>query len=339
MGTSEDRIGLVGGTRTDGWAAVRRDRQQGSRFSGQQIDHMWGWRERTRSSPDGHAGIPQLGTPLLETNDSSCALILALETHIGILAAMTIRTGLAVSLLLTCAALACSGGKSDGSNDDGSARLDVSLAAETGPASKDAGGTDAPATDALKLDGIASDGPSQDTPGQVTDAQAPIPDGLDATADLGARPGPDMAWASDGKDAGAADLVDARSSNDVTPKDAAQADAPDAPVVTDGSVDDPEVASAGSPDAALDGPAQCGRIKCDCTYKGKKLWGKVQYVDSFPDFKISVSSFPDLNVNETSFPSRCGEWQRVTAFPDFKVQIVTAFEDFGIAYSSFPGIP
>jgi hypothetical protein len=62
-------------------------------------------------------------------------------------------------------------------------------------------------------------------------------------------------------------------------------------------------------------------------------------VTSFPDFKVKVSSFPDLNVQETYFPMGCGEWHTVTAFGDFKVQIVTAFEDFDIAYTSFPGMP
>lgn len=254
---------------------------------------------------------------------------------------MTMRTGFAVSLLLACAALGCSSNKSEGGNDDSGARSDVSLAADTGPARTDTGRPDGQVTEALKLDVLANDGPSQDTPGQVTDGQASGPDGRDAPVDSGERPGPDLAWASDAKDVGRPDLVDARPSNDTNPTstDAPQADAPDGPGVTDGSVDDAEVASAENPDTGLDEPAQCGRIKCDCTYKGQKLWGKVQYVDTFPDFKVRVSSFPDLNVSETSFPSRCGEWQRVTAFPDFKVQIVDAFEDFAIAYSSFPGIP
>jgi hypothetical protein len=44
-------------------------------------------------------------------------------------------------------------------------------------------------------------------------------------------------------------------------------------------------------------------------------------------------------VKETTFPYSCGEWHTVTAFGDFKIQIVDIFEDFDIAYSSFPGMP
>ncbi len=85
-----------------------------------------------------------------------------------------------------------------------------------------------------------------------------------------------------------------------------------------------------------------GKIGKDCTFKGKKLYGKVQIVNSFPDFKVQiVSSFPDLKVKQvTSFPDRCGKWQIVTSFPDFKVQFVSSFPDFKIQYvSSFPGTP
>ncbi len=102
----------------------------------------------------------------------------------------------------------------------------------------------------------------------------------------------------------------------------------------------PDAAVDRQPDRAPDVVANCGRIKCDCTFNGKQLFGKVQFVTSFPDFKVRESSFPDLKVQKvTAFPSSCGKWQEVTSFPDFKVQIVTAFEDFSIEYSSFPGLP
>ena len=45
----------------------------------------------------------------------------------------------------------------------------------------------------------------------------------------------------------------------------------------------------------------CGRVRCDCTLKGKNLWGKVQFVDAtgFPDFKVQmVTSLADLKVQE-----------------------------------------
>lgn len=82
----------------------------------------------------------------------------------------------------------------------------------------------------------------------------------------------------------------------------------------------------------------CGRIRCDCQLKGIRLWGKVQVVDAFADFKVREASFPDLRVAKTSFPDSCGEWQLVDAFGDFKIQWVTAFEDFSIEYGSFPGL-
>ena len=85
-----------------------------------------------------------------------------------------------------------------------------------------------------------------------------------------------------------------------------------------------------------------GKIGSSCTFKGKKMWGKVKIVNSFPDFKVKVvSSFPDLKVKKvTSFPDKCGKWKFVNSFPDFKIQIVNSFPDFKIKYvSSFPGVP
>lgn len=84
-----------------------------------------------------------------------------------------------------------------------------------------------------------------------------------------------------------------------------------------------------------------GRIdKSSCTFNGKKLYGKIQEVSSFPDVKVQVvSSFPDVKVQKvSSFPDKCGKWQMVTSFPDTKVQFVTSFPDVKIQYvTSFPG--
>jgi hypothetical protein len=80
--------------------------------------------------------------------------------------------------------------------------------------------------------------------------------------------------------------------------------------------------------------------KNDCTYKGFKLYGKVQIVNSFPDIKVQiVSSFPDLKVQRVnSFPDRCGKWQFVNSFPDFKIQYVNSFPDIKVKFvDSFPG--
>ena len=73
-----------------------------------------------------------------------------------------------------------------------------------------------------------------------------------------------------------------------------------------------------------------------------KVKGKIQFVDSFPDYKVQiVESFPDLKVKKvTSFPDDVGEWQIVDSFPDFKIQIVNSFPDFKVKYvTSFPGLP
>jgi hypothetical protein len=85
-----------------------------------------------------------------------------------------------------------------------------------------------------------------------------------------------------------------------------------------------------------------GSIGTDCTFRGKKLYGKVKVVDSFPDIRVkAVSSFPDLKVKKvTSFANSCGEWQMVDSFPDVKIQFVDSFPDIEIAWvDSFPGLP
>lgn len=79
-----------------------------------------------------------------------------------------------------------------------------------------------------------------------------------------------------------------------------------------------------------------------CTYKGFKLFGKVQLVEHFPDLKIQVvEHFPDLKVQKVEhFPNACGQWQIVEHFPDLKVQIVEHFPDLKIQWvDNFPGVP
>jgi hypothetical protein len=71
-----------------------------------------------------------------------------------------------------------------------------------------------------------------------------------------------------------------------------------------------------------------------------KVHGKIQYVNSFPDYKVqAVTSFPDLRVQiVTSFPDKPGQWQIVDSFPDYKIQMVDSFPDFTIEFvTSFPG--
>ncbi len=80
----------------------------------------------------------------------------------------------------------------------------------------------------------------------------------------------------------------------------------------------------------------------DCTYNGFALYGKIQFVESFPDITIKVvESFPDLEVKIVdSFPDDCGEWQIVDSFPDIKIKFVESFPDIKIKFvESFPGLP
>ncbi|MFO7565716.1 MAG: hypothetical protein R6X02_23945 [Enhygromyxa sp.] len=89
-------------------------------------------------------------------------------------------------------------------------------------------------------------------------------------------------------------------------------------------------------------PAGTGNVSDDCTFNGIKLAGKVKVVTSFPDVRVkAVSSFPDLKVKKvSSFADKCGEWQFVDSFADFKIQYVDSFPDVEVAWvESFPGLP
>ena len=71
-----------------------------------------------------------------------------------------------------------------------------------------------------------------------------------------------------------------------------------------------------------------------------KIHGRIQYVNSFPDYKVqAVTSFADLHVQiVTSFPDKPGQWQIVDSFPDYKIEMVNSFPDFTIEFvTSFPG--
>ncbi len=72
------------------------------------------------------------------------------------------------------------------------------------------------------------------------------------------------------------------------------------------------------------------------------LYGKVQRVDSFADFKIEITQgFPTLKVQRMdAFADECGEWEFVDSFPDFTVEVVGSFGDFSVEYvDAFPGLP
>jgi hypothetical protein len=89
-------------------------------------------------------------------------------------------------------------------------------------------------------------------------------------------------------------------------------------------------------------PAHAAKTVENCALKGKSLYGKVQVVDAFADFKVQVvASFPDLRVQRVkAFPDACGKWEYVNAFPDFTIEYVNAFPDFRVEFvESFPGEP
>lgn len=78
-----------------------------------------------------------------------------------------------------------------------------------------------------------------------------------------------------------------------------------------------------------------------CDWKGKKLFGKIQFVTSHPDLKIQyVDSYADINVQMVTFsPSSCGQWQEVSSGADLKVQIVNSFPDLKVKLvKSNPGM-
>ena len=84
-----------------------------------------------------------------------------------------------------------------------------------------------------------------------------------------------------------------------------------------------------------------GKITENGYFRGKKLCGRVQVVDNFPDFKVQVvNNFPDLKVQKVKyFPNEIGQWQFVDSFPDFTIQYVDYFPDFKIQFVDyFPGV-
>ena len=70
------------------------------------------------------------------------------------------------------------------------------------------------------------------------------------------------------------------------------------------------------------------------------LFGKIKYVEHFPDVNIQVvDHFPDIKVQVVEhFPDKPGKWQVVQHFPDYEVQIVEHFPDYKIKFvEHFPG--
>lgn len=80
-----------------------------------------------------------------------------------------------------------------------------------------------------------------------------------------------------------------------------------------------------------------------CSFNGKKLYGKIQFVATpgEADIKVKiVNSFADLKVRfvENS-PNSCGKWQIVETNGSLKVYITENFPDIKIKpVVSFPGV-
>ncbi|MCP4873446.1 MAG: hypothetical protein GY898_32555 [Proteobacteria bacterium] len=64
------------------------------------------------------------------------------------------------------------------------------------------------------------------------------------------------------------------------------------------------------------------------------LFGKIKYVEHFPDVKVQVvEHFPDIKVKVVEhFPDDPGEWKMVEHFPDYEVQIVEHFPDYKVKF-------
>ncbi len=89
-----------------------------------------------------------------------------------------------------------------------------------------------------------------------------------------------------------------------------------------------------------DGTARPSKISAECTFRGHRLYGKIQIVERHADLKVRVvERFADLKVQLVErFPKRCGQWQLVERFADTKVRLVQRHPDVTIRYvERFPG--
>ena len=82
--------------------------------------------------------------------------------------------------------------------------------------------------------------------------------------------------------------------------------------------------------------------KGTCSFRGKRLYGKIQIVSEHADVTVQeVGSFPDLKMKQVpAYPDRCGMWQLVETGGDTKIQFVSAFPDVRIQrVAAYPGLP
>ena len=81
----------------------------------------------------------------------------------------------------------------------------------------------------------------------------------------------------------------------------------------------------------------------DCKFKGKKLYGKIRFVERANDADVKikiVNNFEDLKVKlMESFADDCGKWQVVEYGEDLKVYVAENFADIKVKFvTSFPGM-
>ncbi|PTX61658.1 hypothetical protein C8N46_104302 [Kordia periserrulae] len=81
----------------------------------------------------------------------------------------------------------------------------------------------------------------------------------------------------------------------------------------------------------------------DCTFEGKKLYGKIRFVENRGDADVKikiVNSFADIKVKLVeNFADDCGEWQVVEYGEDLKVYVAESFADIKVKFvTSFPGM-
>ncbi len=83
---------------------------------------------------------------------------------------------------------------------------------------------------------------------------------------------------------------------------------------------------------------------CTIQVRGKTipLYGRVQVVNAFADFRVEVVPFSaDLKVQAIDrMPMYCGEWQFVDSTPDFTIEYVPFSADLQIEFvDALPGMP
>lgn len=89
-----------------------------------------------------------------------------------------------------------------------------------------------------------------------------------------------------------------------------------------------------------DSAAKPTKVSAECTFRGHKLYGKIQIVKHHADLTVRVvEHFPDLKVQLVErFPNRCGQWQLVERFAETKIRLVHHHPDLTIRYvERFPG--